>query len=563
MENNLEDGLLLLKSCLDSPQSRNEPLSYQGNASKPRPTTTFADHLVREHRLWNRSEVLRSDYPDGNCETGRGPRHGAVEIRFSNCLGRYLVASRDIAAGEVVLQEEPLLIVPKAGSEPTCLACLKVLASDWNGCEECGGPVCSQDCGGPHHASQECNLIRRMGFKHSSHRESHIKELNIILGPLRALLLIQESPPAKELFFALQSHEEKRKKMQIGSVVMEHIVKVLHTRLGLEVESELVHRVCGVLDTNSFDVPLDNDQRGRAIFIVSSMMNHSCVPNVQRWYFNGDLIVRASVDIAKGAPILINYTQCLWGTRAREAHLIGCKMFICKCQRCLDPTELGSHMSSIPCPECQVLMVPPAGCQRSWTCLSCGKSTDPMAIESMVGAGAVALRRLPRDDPSAIKTVLSHLSRLLGQGHFIVCQIKYALIQAIMSLPLQEVDSTDLIKVLELTRELLKLASIVEPGLTRFRGLLLLEQIRASYELLERAQGADVAADVAADVEADVGDVKESVEVNRFESNAPFSRFTHKVKVMLSLVADCECLLQYDPRLPEVIQLSQRLQSLL
>lgn len=43
------------------------------------------------------------------------------------------------------------------------------------------------------------------------------------------------------------------------------------------------------------------------------------------------------------------YTHLFWGTEARQEHLQNSKYFTCKCVRCLDATELETHLSTIRC----------------------------------------------------------------------------------------------------------------------------------------------------------------------------------------------------------------------
>lgn len=45
------------------------------------------------------------------------------EIENSAVIGRYLVASKDLAAGEVVLKVAPIVIGPCTDSDPVCLGC--------------------------------------------------------------------------------------------------------------------------------------------------------------------------------------------------------------------------------------------------------------------------------------------------------------------------------------------------------------------------------------------------------------------------------------------------------
>jgi len=51
----------------------------------------------------------------------------------------------------------------------------------------------------------------------------------------------------------------------------------------------------------------------------------------------------------RGEHITTMYTNALWGTRERRAHLLSTKYFKCNCKRCSDATELGTHFSTIVC----------------------------------------------------------------------------------------------------------------------------------------------------------------------------------------------------------------------
>lgn len=59
------------------------------------------------------------------------------------------------------------------------------------------------------------------------------------------------------------------------------------------------------------------------------------------------------VDLKEGQQLNHSYTYTLSGTRYRQEHLKSGKFFICKCERCVDPTELGTHFSSFKCTKCE------------------------------------------------------------------------------------------------------------------------------------------------------------------------------------------------------------------
>lgn len=51
----------------------------------------------------------------------------------------------------------------------------------------------------------------------------------------------------------------------------------------------------------------------------------------------------------RDAHLSTMYTNALWGTQARREHLALTKYFNCCCERCSDPTELGTYFSAMKC----------------------------------------------------------------------------------------------------------------------------------------------------------------------------------------------------------------------
>lgn len=62
--------------------------------------------------------------------------------------------------------------------------------------------------------------------------------------------------------------------------------------------------------------------------------------------------MRTTGNVKEGGQLYTTYTYILSGTQARQEMLRKGKFFSCKCERCLDPTELGTHFSSILCRKC-------------------------------------------------------------------------------------------------------------------------------------------------------------------------------------------------------------------
>ena len=107
------------------------------------------------------------------------------------------------------------------------------------------------------------------------------------------------------------------------------------------------------------------------------MMAHDCLPNTRHVFDEETLAISiyATRDIFKREPVTATYTQTLWDTTRRRAHLKIAKCFDCTCKRCCDPTELGTFASSILCCICEGLVVSenPLENDSAWKCLSCNK----------------------------------------------------------------------------------------------------------------------------------------------------------------------------------------------
>lgn len=84
-------------------------------------------------------------------------------------------------------------------------------------------------------------------------------------------------------------------------------------------------------------------------------MNHNCVSNTAHSIDPDDsyrVYLRAAVAVPAGGELYGSYTHALLPTLLRREHLLESKHFACACNRCSDPTELGTHMSSLKCSKC-------------------------------------------------------------------------------------------------------------------------------------------------------------------------------------------------------------------
>jgi len=116
--------------------------------------------------------------------------------------GRGVIATRDIAAGELVFYDVPLVLGPRAGLRcpPLCVGCHQGSETLVPCSRGCGLPVCSTLCEvGSHHVF-ECQKLRSWGVRTNC---LWSEELLRSVIPVRCLSL---SPVKRQVLQCLQSH---------------------------------------------------------------------------------------------------------------------------------------------------------------------------------------------------------------------------------------------------------------------------------------------------------------------------------------------------------------------
>uniref|UniRef100_A0A1B6FV33 MYND-type domain-containing protein n=2 Tax=Cuerna arida TaxID=1464854 RepID=A0A1B6FV33_9HEMI len=426
------------------------------------------------------------------------------QVVSSEKLGRYMVATRNIAAGEVVLKETPLVYGPKISCYPQCLGChrqLKGTSPDeetpksFYHCKKCDWPLCAPRCENSLAHKKECELMTKQ--KHKSvivYQEPPQKEAAYCaILPLRCLLL---DPQKLNEVLSLSSNLEKRINTPLYKVFKVNIVGFLHKALGLkQFDEETILKVTAVLDTNAFEIRRKmGNIKIRGLYCKAAMMSHNCLPNTKHVFVGDDfsIVVMATTDIKKGEIISATYTQSLWSTQERRQHLLSSKCFECDCLRCTDPTEFGTHFSCILCSKCRgyVTCQNPLHQMSDWKCQKCSHVIKARQMTF----GNDTLKREIDNTEKTIPTLELLLNKYLKEDsvlhptNFHIVQAKYALIQLYGS-KLSELSESQLEHAETLCNELLELADKLDPGLTRFRGSLLYDlqaikviKVKAEFE---------------------------------------------------------------------------------
>ncbi|XP_063243624.1 SET domain-containing protein SmydA-8-like [Bacillus rossius redtenbacheri] len=430
-------------------------------------------------------------------------------VEESDVLGRYLVASRDVAAGELLLREAPLAVGPRADAAPVCLACYRPLPlrGDRLRCSRCGVvPLCDARCErGGGHTEAECSALAARGAPRG------LLDCSQLVLPLRCLLLRQAPPPDAwrwDALLGMEAHLGRRRGTAVWRSHQAVVDKALQAAgfAGPD-DGELVQRLCGVLDVNCFEVrsPGAAPQealRLRAVYPRAALMAHDCVANTHLAVDDRfTLAVHASVAVPRGAPLFFNYAATLQGTAERREHLREGKYFECRCARCRDPSELGTHLSSLLCHRCphgeeagMVTAVDPLERDGDWRCGRCGADYRPGLVRTAVARAVDLVEDVDRGSARDMEALLARLSRSLAPHHHALLELKQSLVAAYRDDP--SPGRRALARKVELCRDLLPVVKALEPGISRLAGITLYElQGPLARLATKQFQGGDVDSD--------------------------------------------------------------------
>ena len=106
------------------------------------------------------------------------------KIQQSAQLGKYLVAGRNLIAGDLILDEEVAVLGPTGddGSTGVCLGCY--FPTHGYKCSKCQAPLCGPTCETKSDHAQECDILAKYDICQKARNN-----LECLISPLRFLLL--------------------------------------------------------------------------------------------------------------------------------------------------------------------------------------------------------------------------------------------------------------------------------------------------------------------------------------------------------------------------------------
>ncbi|XP_063536955.1 SET domain-containing protein SmydA-8 [Cydia strobilella] len=427
----------------------------------------------------------------------------SYDIARNEKFGRYLIANKDMEAGELIFTDKPFAFGPKPDSPPLCLGCYCPVQGTL--CSRCGWPICGAECeAAPAHAA-ECSVFAaaKVRFQPPDDWTTCSPQLDCIT-PLRMLLAKERDPERwKRELEPMETHTAARQERPAWAADEVNVVTFLtdHCRLGARFDKELVQRVCGILEVNAVEIPSRGGFSIRAVYPQLAIAAHSCVPNIVHTILQNDyeVQVRAAVGIPSGAALHLCYTHVLSPTPTRRDYLLESKFFACDCPRCADPTELGSHLSTLKCSKCDngvILCNNPLDNESPWQCTgkNCGFQTSSAAMKKMLAVVQAEVDQLDAlEGTQAIEmreATLKKYKSVFHPRHGVLLSLKHALATLygrVEGYAIDELPDLLLERKAELCRLVLDTLQIVAPGETRMRGMMLYE-LHAPVMFLARSE---------------------------------------------------------------------------
>ncbi|CAF4877795.1 unnamed protein product [Pieris macdunnoughi] len=448
-----------------------------------------------KHEVRNKENVIEEvldvevkENEKDSAETEKEKDKPCYEIKQSDVMGRYVVASRDIKPGEVIVEAPALAVGPCSGCGLICLGCYREL--DENNiykCTGCNWPLCSKSCPGvgyyTGHSSYECEALKDSSPSYANIEE--LKECYHALMPLRCLLLKTADLDKWEGVIAMEAHNELRKSRgDIWPANERNVVQRLKS-WGFEFDDVEIHTVCGILEVNAFEVG-GNGANARALYDGAFLLAHDCTPSTTHTDAERapgrPLTVRASVAHRAGDLVSLCYAYTLQGTLKRREHIRLSKFFECHCRRCSDPSELGTFASAFRCPRCsgRILSTAPLEPRAPWRCLdsACTYTMTAGGVQAMLKRLTEELEQIDANDVEGFEKFLHKYRNVLHDNHYLCLSALHSLSQLygkISGFMIHEMPESQLHRKIEICRDLMKVFDVIEPGYSRLRGITLYE----------------------------------------------------------------------------------------
>jgi len=429
----------------------------------------------------------------GFCSENHGILHRPESMCFPfvvetrEGVGRVMVAARDVEPLELILWDEAAAMGPRMGGTPVCLQCLKP-AKPGALCTVCGWPVCDEVCQNGAAHQMECNILSKSTEKIDFSNVRDVLETFRCIAPLRLLIVKNKCPEVWERLSYLMDHNEERKRDDVLWTLYQNSVNKYLKSCDVEFSDIDIDRAAGLLWTNSFACAKGG---GQAIFPTFSFASHSCRPNCAHSVFpNKTLALQAKVKIEAGDEFTISYISTLQGNIKRKRKLKEKWFFDCACDRCSDPSEMGSNVSTLLCkiccsPDAFVVSLGARDPVSPWGCVKCRKETSAEQIEDVENKVASEMQKIENTSLPDFEKMIETAGTELHPHHYLMILLKRHLL-GLYSAQLQSLGMEELQKVKQYGESVNEAYEIIDPGYHKDRGTVLRAHCEVSKLLAKK-----------------------------------------------------------------------------
>lgn len=287
-----------------------------------------------------------------------------LEVKDLPGRGRSLVCSRDVAAGDVVLEEDPTLLhVSPEHHEYVCAWCLRLLSGPFS-CADCAqASFCSASCQQAAaavpwvHSPVVCRAYKQCAtFSLTEEEQTALRFLVHCYamkhaeaagqgGSYTAMLQALQGLPDEELNAAAAKLHPLLcsafgDNQGAGMSVQEVAVLLAKERLNSY----------GIMGPPSEDG--ERQLRGSGIYLQASLINHECIPNVARFDNfdssrpdNTRIAFRAMHALPAGTEVVQSYFPLNWSLQERQQQCRDVYGFTCTCPRCKLESRTGDNQA--------------------------------------------------------------------------------------------------------------------------------------------------------------------------------------------------------------------------
>lgn len=156
----------------------------------------------------------------------------------------------------------------------------------------------------------------------------------------------------------------------------------------------------------------------------------------------------------------------------------------------MDPTELGTQMSSMKCKQCSdgyAVCIDPVKIGENWICMKCSAVMDAIEMHKLLAEVGEELVNT-NGNMDLYENLLAKYSALFHENHFLIIDIKQniaTILRAILMNPMCKTDKKMIQRRVQLCKEIIPVVRAVLPGISKLYAIALFEYLVPFLELID------------------------------------------------------------------------------